>query len=110
MTSSARLSLALRLSFRTASFRGATLISAALVGLAFVTSGCATSTSSSPEPEAPAANPAEEEEVQIVEEAPEVTRCHTETQECDLTEPLPPGAGCFCAGKDGAQEAGTAGG
>lgn len=46
----------------------------------------------------------------IENEAPQVTRCHTETKECDLPEPLPPGAGCFCPGEAGAQEAGMAGG
>lgn len=49
-------------------------------------------------------------EFPIKEDVPNVKKCHTDTQTCDLPEPLQPGLGCFCPGADGGQEAGTAGG
>ncbi len=90
-------------------------LNAALVLATFASSllfaGCATTASSTSESETPTeAAPAEPEEVAIEEEAPPVEKCHTDNQECDLPEPLPPGAACFCPGEDGANEAGTAGG
>lgn len=74
--------------------------------------GCTTSASTeSADPNsAEAPPPNEPEEVTIEEEVAPVATCHTDTQKCALSEPLPPGAACFCPGKDGAaQEAGIAG-
>ena len=43
-------------------------------------------------------------------EVPDVGKCYTDTQVCDLSEPLQPGLGCFCTAEDGTKEAGSAGG
>src|SRR5690606_27644401 len=74
--------------------------------------GCTTSASTeSAEPNsAEAPPPNEPEEVTSGEEVAPVAACHTDAHECALSEPLPPGAACFCRGQDGgAQEAGIAG-
>lgn len=80
----------------------------ALLLLCISANGCTASSQSEADAPAPSSE-SSTKETPIEDEVPNVKKCHTDTQSCDLTEPLQPGLGCFCPGADGAQEAGTAG-
>ena len=83
----------------------------ALVSALASLTGCATGASGGGEADSAATKDGEDENaIPVEDEVPSVNKCHTDTQICELPEPLQPGLGCFCEDPNGVKEAGSAGG